>query len=325
MRRSTLQAFTAEHLIPLLSRDAAQLINTEFPPVPSPARLNRIPFKLNLPKFRCGRPRPLLLVRRPEATPLSDYSLWRSQLYRSFNAHKRIGLHRDFAEDVREALKERPSVPLARALRLARKKRLAAANPTSSTAIHSSNSATDVCFEYTFSKPLSRQIELGPPINVTARRDCLFYQLAIPLFSWSPSQVDDPDSFPTLKVYSEEGALLSPDRESANKLSVQDVMNLNARFASFGSQLFRMKFTESKRQLDVTKPYMLTPIYSLSRKCEACKVHNAEVEVSESLVLPLTPCYLCKTCYNELHPESNEGAQYGFVELLTLPEPSTST
>eukprot|EP01055_Gregarina_sp_Pseudo9_P001494 Gregarina_sp_Pseudo_9__1493@NODE_2002_length_1209_cov_72_060684_g1848_i0_p1_GENE_NODE_2002_length_1209_cov_72_060684_g1848_i0NODE_2002_length_1209_cov_72_060684_g1848_i0_p1_ORF_typecomplete_len328_score12_25zfSNAP50_C/PF12251_8/7_1e03zfSNAP50_C/PF12251_8/4_5e08DUF4428/PF14471_6/1_1e02DUF4428/PF14471_6/2_4_NODE_2002_length_1209_cov_72_060684_g1848_i01161099 len=322
--RSALQAFATDKLIRLLTNEPLQRIHaysatTNFQ---SPTRFNRQPLRLRLPRFSCARQRPRVLVHSPDASPLSDYSLWRAQLYRSFNAFRRLGLHPEFLHDLRGALKAHQGLPLDRAVRRAKQKRLVSLSESASAAL---NTSVNISFEYTFCKPLSRTIEQELPFLIAARRDFLFHLLAVPLFSWPKSFESDPQKLPLLKKKKKNGEPLCKESETSSKFTVQDLIQIDARFVSFGSQLFEVKFTDTTRVLDSNHPYVINPQKGMFRKCEACKLHNAEVEASESLVLPITPGYLCKACYNELHPEAAEGSQFGLVELLTPPDPPDST
>eukprot|EP01054_Gregarina_sp_Poly1_P004550 Gregarina_sp_Poly_1__4549@NODE_2440_length_2134_cov_114_464925_g1550_i0_p1_GENE_NODE_2440_length_2134_cov_114_464925_g1550_i0NODE_2440_length_2134_cov_114_464925_g1550_i0_p1_ORF_typecomplete_len323_score34_79zfSNAP50_C/PF12251_8/3_5e03zfSNAP50_C/PF12251_8/5_1e09_NODE_2440_length_2134_cov_114_464925_g1550_i010462014 len=317
--RSTLGAFTTEQVSELLIKEPLQRIHFRFPAYLSSTKPQRCPLKLHFPRFDCTQKRPLILVRRPDDSPLSDFSIWRAQLYKSFSAVKRIGLHRQFVSDFQHALLEPGSVPIERTIR--KEKRNRQENRKSSPLKFGAHDEyINVSFEYTYAKPLSKSVEQHPPIVVSARKDCPFHVLAVPLFSWPKSYIDDIRNLPLMKFFGKEGNVITSDQNVTRKVAVEEVLQLDIHYASFGSQLFQIKFLGTRHVPDSSNLYTVQPPPQAVRKCEACKIHGAELEVSESLVLPLSPTYLCKACYTELHPEPHDASYHGFVELLTQPD-----
>eukprot|EP01053_Blabericola_migrator_P013245 Blabericola_migrator_1__13244@NODE_91_length_14555_cov_140_209277_g81_i0_p4_GENE_NODE_91_length_14555_cov_140_209277_g81_i0NODE_91_length_14555_cov_140_209277_g81_i0_p4_ORF_typecomplete_len336_score39_12zfSNAP50_C/PF12251_8/1_9e09CEBP_ZZ/PF16366_5/0_85_NODE_91_length_14555_cov_140_209277_g81_i077158722 len=275
----------------------------------------RHPLRLNLPKFAIHIPRPLLLTRRPEGYPLSDFALWRaSNIYQSFNANRRLGLYREFMFDLDVALKSPTPVSLDKLMKKVKRERLEQAKELDAPSVPKPEDEYELAFSYTYTKVLSRQLEQNPPIHVLARRDALFHRLMVPLFDWAEERFNDSLEVPLIQIFDPDGKPLVEEDKVFN-ITVGEVAESTCRFASFGNIVFTLTSTLTRRSAE--KPYRLRPPTVVSRKCEGCKVHVAELEVTNSIMLPITPSYLCKACYNELHPTNSQlTAHYGHVELL---------
>lgn len=95
-----------------------------------------------------------------------------------------------------------------------------------------------------------------------------------------------------------------------------DLKNFSVTYISFKNFIFQVAFGQDRVPPNENAEYYVIQDCK-PKKCETCLIHSAGVEVTESLILPLSPTYLCKPCYKELFPNDESNVDCGFAQLMT--------
>lgn len=282
--------------------------------------------------------------------PLSQHSLARAAFTRSYNPLTRVHLRESFYEDM---LREGEGLGAgfgqmrpgnAKALTLA----LVQADRRRVAVERAKLTGLPLVYELTLRYvPLdARGPETTQPLMVCALPECELSRLAVALFSLPAEMLKTPSLLPRPRLFDSEGNEILANERSSNERSSNERLGKETRkavtvkyfadnhcsYVAFGAYLFRTVKCVLVPSRMAMKSDQGTPSSSLPQfyvkpegqyiKCDCCDIRLADCQVTDCLLLPLSPSFLCSECYRELLPrQTPDTPAHGYLPIVqtTLP------